>query len=171
MLQNGTLILNEENIKSISYKEKKSAKRIIIKEGVRLLGIVQFADLPNLTKIVLPQTLIGIGPGCFRNCHNLRHINLPVGLKIIHPLTFNGCSSLTDIELPEHLEEIQEGAFFECRNLSHINLPGSIKKVTPMAFGGCRCIDKLIHDYPHLIEHYNITLTLQHYTKHNLNQK
>ncbi len=157
MLKNGTLILNEENIKSISYKEKKSAKRIIIKEGVRLLGIVQFADLPNLTKIVLPHTLIGIGPGCFRNCHNLRHINLPVGLKVIHPLTFNGCSSLTDIELPEHLEEIQQGAFFECRNLSHINLPGSIKKVTPMAFGGCRCIDKLIHDYPHLIEHYNIS--------------
>ena len=80
MLKNGTLFLNEANIKSISNEEKKSAKRIIVEEGVRVLGIVQFADLPNLTKIVLPHTLIGIGPGCFRNCHNLRHINLPVGL-------------------------------------------------------------------------------------------
>ena len=158
MLKNGTLILNEANIKSISNEEKKSAKRIIVEEGVRLLGILQFADLPNLTKIVLPQTLIGFGSSCFINCHNLRHINLPVGLKVIPGFAFAGCSSLTDIELPEYLEEIQDGAFFECRNLSHINLPGSIKKLTPMAFGGCRCIDKLIHDY--LLENNEIISSL-----------
>ena len=157
MLQNGTLILDSNTFYSTTAEEIKCAKRIIVDEGVTSLGIGAFAESQNLTEVILPESLTDLGFATFMNCPNLRHINIPHGIKVITQMSFYRCSGLTELELPEHLEEIYLGAFFGCCNLSYLALPDGVKVVGDQAFGGCKCIDQLIHDYPHLLKHARVS--------------
>lgn len=156
MLCNGALVLNKDTFYSTADEEKKQARRVIIEDGVTTLGIGAFADSPNLVEVILPETLTDLGFATFMNCHNLQRINIPDNIKVINQMTFYRCSSLTEIELPGQLEEIYLGAFFGCCNLRYVALPDSVKTVGDQTFGGCKCIDQLIHDYPHLIKHANV---------------
>ena len=157
MLQHGTLILDNNTFYSTTDEEKKCARRVIVEEGVTSLGIGAFAESQNLTEVILPESLTDLGFATFMNCHNLQRINIPHGIKIITQMSFYRCSGLTELELPEHLEEIYLGAFFGCCNLSYLALPDGVKVVGDQAFGGCKCIDQLIHDYPHLLKHARVS--------------
>ena len=156
MPQNSTLILNRDTFYSIPDEEKKRARRIIVEDGVTSLDVGAFVESQSLEEVFLPDTLTDLGIATFMNCHNLKHINIPSGIKVIDRMTFWRCSSLTEIELPDGIEEIYLGAFWGCCNLAYINLPETVKSIATHAFGGCKCIDQVIHDYPHLIRHANV---------------
>lgn len=58
----------------------------------------------------------------FRNCSNIKEINLPKNLLTIKSGAFRGCSSLQSIALPTYLELIEDYAFEECNSLTEVEL-------------------------------------------------
>ena len=98
-------------------------KEVVVEEGITHIGDLAFACFVELTKISLPQSLIGIGNGSFAYCFKLE-----------------------SIPLPENLEEIGNMAFFSALSVKVLDLPQSLKKLGGAAFGYLMSVEKL--EYP-----------------------
>lgn len=111
-------------------------KRIVIPEGIIILGTDLFNEWWELETVVLPQSLIEIGDfafsgcisltqvvfsdnikrinyGAFRECYELSELYLPQGLLYIGVESFAGCSSLRTLVCPQELKVIDTGAFMQ----------------------------------------------------------
>lgn len=73
-----------------------------------------------------------INDGVFRNCLELKHIELPVHLHIIGKSAFAG-SSLVGIQFNEELIEIGDNAFMDT-DLGEVIIPDSVKYIGESAF-------------------------------------
>ena len=105
-----------------------------------------FSD--TLKTIVLPETLITIGSGVFKECNNLSSINLEdcVCLIEIGIQAFDGCSSLKEVTIPKSVESIKTYAFSNCSGLTSISLPSSLKAIEGSAFNNCINLTEVIID-------------------------
>lgn len=100
------------------YEASSIIDRIVIEEGISLLGSYAFCDLAvktvempwtvthigsyaffgtKLTEIVFPQTAVYIGEYAFGNCSELLCVTVPVCNVGIAPYVFSGCTALTEI--------------------------------------------------------------------------
>ena len=113
-------------------KFKKSAKKLVIEEGITSLDVAAFYGY-DFTDIKLPDTLETIGWSAFDSCRQLTNVVLPSRVKSIGKKAFQGCENLESITLNEGLEEIGENAFDGCKNLHSITLPKSVKKIEEKA--------------------------------------
>ena len=104
------------------YEARSIIDRIVIEEGIQLVGSYAFCDLAvkrvempwtvthigsyafygtKLTEIVFPQTASYIGDYAFGNCSELRRVTVPNCYVRISPYVFSGCEALTDINVDE----------------------------------------------------------------------
>ena len=89
------------------------------------------------TRVTIPNNVIAIGEGAFRNCLGLNEIIIPEGVNSIGYEAFQGCKALKKVQFPNSLVEIGWYAFKYCNNLSEITLPDNITKIGAGAFEGC----------------------------------
>lgn len=97
-----------------------------------------FDEKNTLVRVVLPDSLTGIGERAFRDCVNLTgSIIIPEGVTRIGPSAFLWCNSLTgSLSLPTTLEYIGGGgavdiggAFDGCHFNCELKLPNSLKYI------------------------------------------
>lgn len=102
-----------------------------------------FDEKNSLVRVVLPDSLTGIGERAFRNCVNLTgSIIIPEGVTRIGPSAFMWCNSLTgSLSLPTTLEYIGGGgavdiggAFEGCHFNCELKLPNNLKYIGHHAF-------------------------------------
>lgn len=102
-----------------------------------------FDEKNSLVRVVLPDSLTGIGERAFRNCVNLTgSIIIPEGVTRIGPSAFMWCNSLTgSLSLPTTLEYIGGGgavdiggAFDGCHFNCELKLPNNLKYIGHHAF-------------------------------------
>ena len=77
-----------------------------------------------------------IAYGTFQNCTALTGIVIPDSVVSIGPDAFLNCSGLTDVEIPEGVQSIDYRAFYWCSSLSHVSFPSSVTTMSSM-FIGC----------------------------------
>jgi hypothetical protein len=85
--------------------------------GVTTLGQRNFYGCTNLTKIVLPSSVVTIPGMCFYNCENLESL---------------GYSSITSIE---------SSAFYNCKKLEYFTFSDLLTYIGGSAFNGCSVIN------------------------------
>ena len=78
-----------------------SVEKVIIEDGVKVIGESAFCGCGKLTEIVLPNTLEVIEYDAFCSC-NLEKIVLPDSLKKIGKAPFTICKRLTEIVVGEN---------------------------------------------------------------------
>jgi hypothetical protein len=110
---NGVLF-NKDMTKLIIYPPQKSGKQYTVPEGVTHLERNAFCNNTDLSAVILPKSLVEVGPTAFKNC-----------------------SGILEMELPEGTQNIRAGAFWECVNLSSIKIPGSVSIISDQVFYGC----------------------------------
>ena len=93
-----------------------------------------FAFLNDITKIVLPNGLSGIGTGAFKNCINVAEIRIPGSVKKIGADAFNGCTGLKELVLADGVTGIDDAAFYGCTGLTSITLGKNVKEIAFNAF-------------------------------------
>ncbi|WP_287620795.1 leucine-rich repeat domain-containing protein [Parabacteroides sp.] len=130
-----------------------------IDEGVHIIWQYAFSGNESITKIVFPNTVVGIGYRAFKGCHNLSHVEFDENLETIIDEAFSGCN-LHEVDLPsigylgkfsfaynkelkncnlgDKLETIEDQVFRNCRNLSAITLPKTVTYIGEWAFHDCR---------------------------------
>lgn len=96
----------------------------------------------NITSLTIPDTVVEIYGGAFKNCKELTTVNFSNGLEVIGEDTFLGCKKLTSINLPDSITTINCGAFQEC-GLTTIDIPDNVTTIGRYAFYDCN-IESLI---------------------------
>ncbi len=82
---------------------------VVIEEGVNAIGQMCFYELPNLTTVVLPESVEEIRSYAFKNDRALTVIDLS-NVDQIREGAFYGCSALTDVVLSDDVV-IEDWAF------------------------------------------------------------
>lgn len=90
-----------------------------------------------LEKVTLPSTIKKIGPCAFKNCANLKEIELPEGLEIICNDAFWNCQALESISFPSTLKELGDSAFLGCESLENIVIPSTLESIGQGVFIYC----------------------------------
>ncbi|MCR4930597.1 MAG: leucine-rich repeat protein [Lachnospiraceae bacterium] len=107
-----TCIIPEEinEITHQSFEYSKNLKKVILHEGITIIGFNAFAHCDSLESINFPKSLEIIESCAFLNSHSLKNVTLPEELKTIGKNAFNG-TSIESITIPKNVTLIEEGAF------------------------------------------------------------
>lgn len=116
---------------------------VVIPDSVISIGTGAFSTDTSLSNVVLSESLKTIGDGAFINNERLSSITLPDSLETIGRYAFSG-SGLQSITIPDGVTEIKEGTFECCHSLKSVELPNSITKIDGWgAFGNCHLLKEL----------------------------
>ena len=91
--------------------------------------------IPSSLEEVIIQGGHIISGSAFKNCRNLKKIEIPEGVKKIDKEAFWCCSKLEELYIPSSVEEIDETAFIGCISLKSINVSVENKKF--ISSGNC----------------------------------
>ncbi len=64
------------NPKTPWANHRNAIRKVVLRQGVRIVGMHAFYDLPNLEEVRIPQSVTNIRAGAFGNCPNLRTVTL-----------------------------------------------------------------------------------------------
>lgn len=144
-------------------------KSIVAENGITSCNSWGFAQLPELTKVTLPEGFafsnyafqncpklvtvegcaINYAEGLFYGCKSLKHITCPTSVTYpgrLKRLCFYGCASLESVELPENMVEIGEYAFDGCSSLRDVKMPETLTTLGKYAFRGCSSLKEMVLD-------------------------
>jgi hypothetical protein len=102
-----------------------------------------FSNSQQLTTLVLPTSLISIGPNCFQGCNLLASLILPYSLKSIGDNSFRGCNSITEVIIPNTVDSIGTNAFYYCQQLARVTISSSVNYIGPGAFAECKVLQSV----------------------------
>lgn len=154
---NGKKILE---IGNYAFKGCVGIRKIVISDGIEILGNGAFLNCRELKEAVLPRTLKRIGTmddtGCPKilgsltkyegafEYSGLESIEIPAGVKVIGENTFSSCMRLKKVVLPYGLKEIKENTFCWCRSLEEVEMPDDLVIIRMSAFAGCESLRSVI---------------------------
>ncbi|MGX8832822.1 leucine-rich repeat protein [Amedibacillus sp. YH-ame6] len=126
-------------IKDISNLKGGNYKKIIIDEGVQIIGFETFYKNDYIEEVSIPLSLSLLDGYAFVGCLNLKTVTLAEGITDLGDGTFLACSSLSEIKLPDSLTKISVDTFASCRSLTKINIENIIE-FKSSAFEGCKSL-------------------------------
>lgn len=85
-----------------------STLRVIDKGAFMQQGqYAMLGDFSSLKELVIPEGVVGIGPGAFEGCYALTSLTLPKSLRFMGGRAFWGAYKLTSLEIPEDLQLLE----------------------------------------------------------------
>lgn len=134
--------------------------RVVVPEGITVIGPGAFAGNEALDRVILPNTvkeikeeaflnclllqtihfpegLFYLGESAFENCVKLIRAQLPETLTILPRFTFNRCKLLNEVTFGSKLQEIGALAFYGCTMLGNVSFPETLRRIEDMAFYKC----------------------------------
>lgn len=99
-----------------------------------------FYKRADITEVTIPDSVIIIGEGAFRDCAALKKISLGNGIKKIDDSLFYGCAALSEVSIGRNAAEIGASAFYDCKRLERITLPVGVTLIGEEAFRGCSAL-------------------------------
>lgn len=124
-------------IEQLAFRENNSIEAVIIPNSVSGMGVGCFYMCTYLTSVLIPSKVSIIGAQAFFGCDSLSIIKIMPGVKKIGKQSFARCNALERVILPESMEEVCEAAFGECKNLIEVHLADTIKILGTGVFLRC----------------------------------
>ena len=106
---------------------------------------------------VISKRTKAIADNAFRNCTELKQIEIPNSVTSIGSGAFQGCTGLISITIPDSVTEIGggevglrpwvatvKGAFSGCTSLTSITIPKSVTVLGDLTFSGCTALKEII---------------------------
>jgi hypothetical protein len=108
------------------------------------IGMFAFEHTDSLRSIELPNSVLYIGEGAFKNS-GLISVNIPAQLERIECGVFRGCTNLSSVTFFENpmLFKIGTAAFYGCTSLSSITIPNEVEKIEKSAFKNCSALSSV----------------------------
>jgi hypothetical protein len=111
---------------------------------VRGIGGFAISSRPNLTSIIIPNSVTSVGNFAFYNCPLLASVIIPNSVTTIGGGAFGSCTSLTSVTIPNSVTSIAQNLFGGCTSLASIAIPSSVTIIEPNAFSGCISLASII---------------------------
>ncbi len=159
--EDGVLYIGNHLIDTTKDKIKGTYK---VKEGTVSISMLAFDGCSELTEVILPESLKYIDQSVFRDCDNLKKINLTDNIELIGSYAFSSCpieeihipsklktidlgvfrgTAIDELTIPDTVECIGMHAFSNCDNLTKVTVPESVKKIEDGAFSFCDNLTEL----------------------------
>lgn len=107
---------------------------VVIPNTVEGIGKFAFYNCDKITSVQIPNSVTSIGAYCFYNCRALSSINIPPSVTVLDNYTFALCVSLESIEIPNGVTTIGDSVFSGCMVLNSITIPDSVTSIGQLAF-------------------------------------
>ncbi len=151
------LIVGEElNIISYRLYDYYGGPEVIIPEDKNVMYIDKecFQYNTEITKVVLPETLLEISEEAFRGCTSLKEVVIPASCPVVNNLAFYGCTSLEKIVLNKMKDDVTgeldigavtlgRSAFEGCKKLTTIENAQRITTAYTRAFADCISLESI----------------------------
>ena len=124
--------------------ENTEITNLVIPNGVTGIGEYAFSYCSGLTSITIPNSVTSIGNGAFRYCSGLTSVTIPNSVTSIGEESFFECSGLTSITIPNSVTSIGNYAFDGCDRLTSITIPNSVTSIGEGAFRSCTGLTSVI---------------------------
>ena len=121
----------------LNYKNFVSFNELKYFTSIAKIPSQYFRDCFNLKEIEIPSSVTSIGDYAFSGCYSLTSIEIPSSVTTIGHSAFEDCSSLTSVEIPSSVTSIGNDAFFSCYSLTSIEIPSSVTTIGNYAFMDC----------------------------------
>lgn len=99
-----------------------SDAKVVVPDGVRVIGSYAFAYNRTIVEVAMPEGVIEIGERAFDSCDSLVEINIPDTLNSICQYSFAHCRSLMSLLLSKSVEYVDYHAFDGCISLVNIEV-------------------------------------------------
>ena len=103
-----------------------------------------FKDCTNLKAVNIPDTVTEIGNSAFENCKSLEKVNIPDSVTKIGDSAFTNCKSLVEVNISRSVAEIGNSAFGGCSSLINVTIPNKVTKIAEGLFGKCKSLTNVI---------------------------
>lgn len=139
-----------------AFKGCVGIEKIIVSEGIEILGNGVFLNCKELKEVELPGTLKRMGTTDPTGCPKilgtmtkfdgvfeytaLEDVKIPDGVKYVGEYTFSGCGRLRKIVFPAQVKEIRENTFRWCKSLEEVVFPRELDVIGVEAFEGCESL-------------------------------
>lgn len=143
LTEDGTLTIYSDNIEEMpNYTvnstvpwaaQKDKIKKVQINSYLKNIGDYAFYGCDSLESVVIQDSkLTEIGIAAFKNCKNLKTINIPETVKAIGTMGFANCNSLQStkknpVVISKGNTEIMDFAFAGCKSMQYIKIPASVE--------------------------------------------
>lgn len=126
------------------FTDQDDITRVVLPESIVDIRKGAFYSCDSLEAINLPEGLTKIGDSAFRSCGNLKNVVFPSTLLSIGTQAFLACKSLTEAMIPSGVTYIGVGAFAICVDISQVTLPDGIKELPDGLFKQCMALDTIV---------------------------
>lgn len=132
-------------IKAYEFADRLDIKEVRFESGSKLKIIEEYAFLgcKSLTAIKLPQSLVALGEGCFRECA-ITELEIPCNVKVIPKAMCAWNDNLKSVQFPSFLSDIGSHAFAYCGKLNHVNIPAAVTHIGSNAFSRCGSLEEIV---------------------------
>ena len=129
---------NVSNIGIKCFYGCESLSEVLLYGEIRVIKTECFMGC-NITKLVLPDSLVEIEDNAFNSNYKLKDVNLPSSVIKIGNSCFAYCD-ISDITLNDNLQEIGDFCFYQCP-IDKIVIPSKVKKIGINPFIGIKIIE------------------------------
>ncbi len=113
-------------------------KKIILHEGTERIAGNAFEGC-EITEIDIPESVVEIGSGAFRNCSRLTSVKLPQHLTSLSDSLFSGCTALKKVDIPEHITTLP-GMLFRGTGIEEYTIPNHVTSMGAGVFSHCKML-------------------------------
>lgn len=117
-----------------NHKIWRSARELIIEDGITGIGAYAFQHYPDLTNVIIADSVTEYGYGAFQECPSLKKAVLSKNAETISENMFYGCSELEEVIIPEGVKYIETCAFwntYKCK----VTIPNSMIEMNDYPWG------------------------------------
>ena len=126
-----------------SFDECNNLTKLEIPENVMGVAAYAFYRLTSLTSVKIPSGVTTIGRNAFAGCTGLLKVTIPSKVNTIESDAFGGCNGLTAVTISSGVVNIETQAFSECSSLTDITLPSSVNKIGFRTFSDCTKLENV----------------------------
>ena len=98
----------------------------------------------SLETVIFDDVVTAIGDNAFRNCTNIKCIDLSK-VSTIGNYAFSGCASIESIEFFDDIKSIGQNAFSNC-GITKLTIPSSVTIIGENAFSNCTELEKVYYN-------------------------
>lgn len=109
-----------------------------------------FSKCTFLRSVIIPDSVVEIGPSAFFKCSRLQSVQFPKYLETIGHHAFFNCRSLSEVSFQNSPAKLQIGtqAFEDCVELKQLILPENVASIGNRAFFNCGITNLVIKGSP-----------------------
>lgn len=111
--------------------------RLVIPDTITGIGEMAFRWSDYLTSVVIPDSVTTIGDSAFAGCSKLADVVMGDAVITIGNSVFSNCDTLTNLKIGSSVTTIGDSCFRDCEQLTTVTIPSSVTSIGIRAFYDC----------------------------------